>query len=230
MWFFRKNKKDEKNFALELSEYESIDQLIKRLENTPLLSREEAGERHKRFVKKAIDRMLDEGVSRGVAADDHEMYKQSEEEFKAHLKETDNDLKEQISIFNFGLNRWFEYGETHPPYFPLRIAIILSKRKELEKEKHFLAAYCRHFKFRVGTTDQKITNRAIKKGAISPDGIPKKADVLLAANKLVHEHGTNARVISDGMRTDAYNSGSEVEFLQKDLIWEAVMKITYKPL
>jgi hypothetical protein len=118
--------------------------------------------------------MINEGVSLGLAVDDHEMYNQSTEDFKAHLKETDNNLMEQISIFNFGLNRWFEYVENHPPYFPRRIAVILSKRKELEKEKQFLGAYCRHFKF----TNQEMTYRAVRKGAISSHGIPNKEEIL----------------------------------------------------
>jgi len=168
MWFLKKKQNLESKVSPELTEYELLDTLIERLEKTPLLSKEDMNKKHKAFIKKVTNRMFDEGVSYGAASGDHDMYQQSEENFKSHLKNTDNNLKEQISVFNFGLNRWFEHGETHPPYFPMRIAIILSKRKELEKEKKFLAAYCRHFKDRIGNTDQKITARAIKKGAIPP--------------------------------------------------------------
>ncbi len=222
MWFFKRKIKS--NLVTPLSEYEALEELIQRLEMTPRLSKEEENKRYKKFANSVTHRMINEGVTRGVAAVDHQMYNQSEEGFKAHLKTTDNDLNEQISIFNFGLDRWFEHGETHPPYFPWRIAIILSKRKELEKEKRFLAAYCGHFKYRVGKRDQEITNRAIKKGAISCDGIPSEEEVLSIAGSLIRKHGLNARAVADEMRTRAYSSGSEIEFLQKHLVWEAVIQ------
>lgn len=212
--------------ALTSAECAALEGLILRLKQTPLLSRENENRKYKMFIENIADRMINEGVSRGVAADDHEMYNQPEDEFFVHLQSVDNELLQQISIFNFGLDRWFEYGECHPPYLPWRIAIILSKRKELEKEKRFLAAYCRHFKFRVGTRDQKITNRAIKKGAISSDGIPSKEEIVAIAANLIREHGYNARVISDNTLTKAYESGLEDAFLYADLIRQEVIRQT----
>lgn len=225
--FFKQNKKGKPPESLELfSEDELLEKLILRLENTPLLSRAEADKKNKLFNEKIVNRMIDEGITRGVAADDHQMYNQSEHDFKVHLKDTDNDLFEQISILNFGLDRWFEYGETHPPYFPWRIAVILSKRKEFETEKRFLAAYCKHFKFRVGTRDQEITRRAIKKNAISAEDVPNKSVIILVAKNLVEEHGYTARKISDQIRTKAYQSGSEAEFLKQEMIRNEVMRLT----
>jgi len=68
-------------------------------------------------------------------------------------------------VFNAFLDSWFQHGEYHPPYYPWRIAVILSKQKLKAKEKEFLVAYCRHFRGRIGNTDEKIDVRAKKLGA-----------------------------------------------------------------
>ena len=147
-------------------EISALDKLIQRLNETPLLTDQEEKIKHKRFISSVTDNMLDLGVNYGKASGDLSIYNQSEKKFKLHIRKIDNDLIRQISIFNFGLDRWFAYGEIHPPYFPLRIAIILSKNSEIALEKLFLSSYCRHFMDRKGNTDEIIVKRAIKKGAI----------------------------------------------------------------
>ena len=146
-------------------EFAALDALIMRLNDPPLLSKAKAAERHHPFIRAAINRMIEHGGSLGQASGNLAIYNQSEEAFKVEIRKTDNDLNGQIARFNFGLDRWFEYGESHPPYFPWRIAIILSKRREVDREKRFLASYCRHFWDRKGNTDEKIVARAEKKGA-----------------------------------------------------------------
>jgi hypothetical protein len=148
-------------------EHADFNALIERLNRTPLLSRTEETERYERrqnFLREAMVRMIENGETYGQASGDLAIYNQPEEFFREEIRNTDNDLNEQISRFNFGLDRWFEYGECHPPYFPWRIAVILSKRKDTEREQLFLAAYCRHFWNRKGTRDEAIVARAEKRG------------------------------------------------------------------
>ena len=152
---------------MDREEENALKSLVDRLNSTKPLSVKEADQLGRAFREAAIKRMLETGATHGAATGDHPMYNQSEADFRQHIKNTDNDLLTQISTFNFGLDRWFKFGETHPPYFPYRIAVIISKRKELDWEKRFLASYCRHFRDRIGNRDEKITQRALKKGAIS---------------------------------------------------------------
>ena len=150
------------------NEYDALDALITRLDDTPLLSETEEAELYRRrqiFLRAATIRLFEHSETYGQATGDLAIYNQSEETYRAEIRDTDSDLNVQIARFNFGLDRWFEYGECHPPYFPWRIAIILSKRRELAREKCFLASYCRHFGDRKGNRDEMIVARAKKKGA-----------------------------------------------------------------
>jgi hypothetical protein len=152
------------------SDFAKLEALIARLNDTsPLTAKDEAklDERRHAFLRAATLRMIERGETSGKATGDLAIYNQTEESFRAELRNTDNDLGEQIARFNVGLDRWFEFGETHPPYFPWRVAIILSKSGEKEKEREFLAAYCRHFSDRRGNRDEMIVARAEKRGAFS---------------------------------------------------------------
>lgn len=149
-------------------EYELLDALVDRLNNTPVMTAaQEAALDAKRreLMNDWIGGMLDEGLTYNQASGGPEIYNQPEADFKDELKRTDSNLRVQIDRFDAALDRWFETGEGHPPYWPWRIAVILSKRKELEREKRFLAAYCRHFWNRKGRRDEMILERAEKKGA-----------------------------------------------------------------
>jgi len=152
----------------DVGEYATLDALIARLEQTPILSPAEEVERSRRrreFLEAATRKMIDDGLAYGEASGDLALYNQTEESFRAEIRNSDNDLPEQVVRFNHGLDRWFEYGECHPPYFPWRIAVILSKRKQVERERAFLASYCRHFWDRRGRRDEMIVARAEQKGA-----------------------------------------------------------------
>lgn len=118
-------------------------------------------------------------------------------------------------------------GEVPAPYYAWRIAIILSKEKQKDKEAEFLQAWCRHFKFCAGTRYQQITARAVKKGIISSEGIPSPEDILSMARRLIEEYGLDARIVSDNMRLQAFENGSEMEYLYRCLLWEKVMWLTY---
>lgn len=147
-------------------EYELLETLIDRLTETPALTPAREVALWDKFREEDIDwlGMALEGKTYNEATGGMEIYNQPQADFKAEIRATDNDLRAQIDRFNVGLDRWFGMGETHPPYFPHRIAIILSKRNELERERRFLAAYCRQFARPTGYND-KVILRAEKKGA-----------------------------------------------------------------
>jgi hypothetical protein len=83
------------------------------------------------------------------------------------IKQYDNDLAKQVVIVSEGLDGWERSGMTPAPYYSNRIAVILSKQKEVEREKAFLAAWCRHFsEVGIGQRYADLVERARKKGAI----------------------------------------------------------------
>ena len=115
-----------------------------------------------------MKKVFDDGLSWGDASGDLPIYSLNQNDFFDNIRATGNEFLVQVERFNFGLDRWFELGETHPPHFPWRIIIILSKRGEIELEIRFLSAYCKHFHDgarRGSRTDERIVERAIKKGA-----------------------------------------------------------------
>lgn len=123
----------------------ALDDLIRRLQTTPLLPADEAERRRKAFYSRVSSRMLSEQVSSGVASGAPDHLTEGEAHFRAEMARMDNLLSEQIRIFQHGLDQWFEHGETFAPYYPFRIAVILRKAKRGDLEQPFLAAYVEHF-------------------------------------------------------------------------------------
>ena len=75
----------------------------------------------------------------------------------------------QVKIVADAFSHYVVTGEAPAPYYPMRIAIILSKSKMKEKEKEFLTAWCRHFgkiERRAGTKYEELSKRAIKMGVV----------------------------------------------------------------
>lgn len=142
----------------------ALDALIKRLNETPLLTKTEEDRKYKAFFGGVFNHMVANNTTYGEAAGGLEHLNQTETDFRATIKDTNNDLLWQISVFNKSLDSWFQHGESHAPYYPWRIAVILSKQKMKTKEAEFLAAYCRHFRGRLGSRDAKIDARATKLG------------------------------------------------------------------
>lgn len=142
-----------------------LDELIERLNATPLLDENIAKSLYRAHLAKSATRMMETGESFGTASSGLSILNQPEESFKSELKRKNDDLESQLDIFNEALDIWFTHGEPHPPYYPWRIAVILSKAKRKDKEEEFLRAYSRHFKQRPGgARDAKINARAAKFG------------------------------------------------------------------
>lgn len=155
---------------VELSEDDlrALDDLLRRLQTTPLLGPEEAEQRRRAFYSRVSSRMFNDGVSSGVASGAPEHLTQGEARFRAEMARMDNLLGEQIRIFQHGLDQWFEHGETFAPYYPFRIAVILRKAKRGDLEREFLAAYVEHFaELRTGGSRYaQILDRAEKMGIV----------------------------------------------------------------
>ena len=144
---------------------DKLDALIARLDAVDPLDTKKAKTLYRAHLEKATSTMLHTGQSYGVASGGLSILNQPEEKFKSDIKRKNDDLDAQVDIFNEALDLWFLHGEPHPPYYPWRIAIILSKAKRKDKEETFLRAYSRHFKNRLGgARDAKIEARAAKFG------------------------------------------------------------------
>ena len=146
---------------------ENLDALIARLNNTEPLHQNQEKKLYASFMSNVTAKMLSTGETYGTASGGLSMLNQSEQDFRKELRSIDNDIEHQISIFQKSLDQWFNHGEAHPPYYPWRIAIILSKLGKKGKEKEFLAAYCKHFLNQKGNCDEKIVARAKKLGAVT---------------------------------------------------------------
>ncbi len=124
---------------------EKIDKLTQLLNNNEPLSTEWRRELYSAFSRRVVGKMLDDGVSYGKASDAPEFYNQDYQAFRGHLRKTDQDLGWQCDSVRDAFSGYLKTGEIPAPYFPMRIAILLRKAKETEREKMFLTAWCRHF-------------------------------------------------------------------------------------
>ncbi|MET4634900.1 HIRAN domain-containing protein [Kaistia defluvii] len=109
-------------------------------------------------------RMFENGETYGQASGAPAFLNLPEVDFRNHLRSIDNDLSAQIDIVDTACRSYFETGEVPAPYYPWRIAVILSKRKLKDREREFLAAWCRHFTSGSGERYVALAERARKLG------------------------------------------------------------------
>jgi hypothetical protein len=138
-----------------------LELLIGRLNDADVLSNPEASSLYRAATDGLIPKML-AGQTYGEAMQGLSILNQPEAEFRSELKSIDNDLNRQIEIVNESLDLWFGKGEIPPPYYPWRIAVILSKAKRKAEEQRFLTAWCRHFGDIRGGRYQALADRLRK--------------------------------------------------------------------
>lgn len=144
---------------------EKLDALIERMNTMPVLTAKQAAARQK---MNRIDFIEDEEatIQRKLVEMEADTTASVLED-PGGIKQYDNDLDKQVEIVSEGLDGWERYGMTPAPYYSFRIAVILAKQKEVEREMAFLAAWCRHFsEVGIGQRYADLVERARKKGAI----------------------------------------------------------------
>lgn len=117
--------------------------------------------------KAVTARMIAEGVSYGQASGGPEFLNQDEASFREFIKDTDQDLAWQCETVTTAFEHYGRSGEMPAPHFPMRIAVLLRKAKDFDRERVFLAAWCRHFPSGCGVTYGKLADRAKEVGALS---------------------------------------------------------------
>lgn len=141
-----------------------LDALSAFLKEAPILAPQQLEKRRKAQSRKTVSRMLETGETYGQASGAPNFLNQPEGDFRAHLQSIDNDLSAQLDIVDTACRSYFETGEVPAPYYPWRIAVILSKRKMKDRERDFLAGWCRHFALGIGGRYGELVKRAEKLG------------------------------------------------------------------
>ena len=127
-----------------------------------MLSQQQLKKLRKENESEAVSRMLETGETYGEASGGLEFLNQPESDVLSYLKSIDNDLFAQVEIVNTACREYFKTGEIPAPYYPWRIAVILSKRKMKDREREFLAGWCRHFSLGIGGRYGDLVRRAEK--------------------------------------------------------------------
>lgn len=119
-----------------------------------------------RFTRAAVAKALSEGLTYGQASGAPEFLNQDEDSFRAFIKKVDQDIEWQCDTVAAAFDRYRKTGEVPAPHYPMRIAVLLRKAKEFDRERRFLAAWCRHFPSGNGATYGALLERAKKAGAV----------------------------------------------------------------
>ena len=144
-----------------------LDALIELFDRANVLTDQQRERLWNKYWDDGWDRIVNERESYQDAFNVQDIYRQDESSFRSSLKETNQDLAWQCDKVSGDFHKYLETGEMPPPYFPMRIAIILRKAKEHEREKRFLQAWCRHFggvSADAGVKYPKLAERARKLG------------------------------------------------------------------
>lgn len=148
-----------------MGELERVDHLIEVMNGTKPLSQQKRDGLWQEHWQRTKRRMLTEGISYNRASGGPEFLNQRDEKtFRAFIRKTDQDLDWQCETVEEAFDRHLKTGEIPAPHYPMRIAILLRKAKETEREKGFLEAWCRHFPAGPGVTYAKLVKRAKKTG------------------------------------------------------------------
>jgi hypothetical protein len=147
-----------------------VDELVRVFMETPVMSPEEQSRLSHSFTRKAAAKMLDEGLTYGRASGAPEFLNQDEAAFRAFMKTVDQDLAWQCETVAAAFDRYQLSGEVPAPHFPMRVTVLLRKAKDFDRERDFLAAWCRHFPRGAGVKYAALVDRAMKVGALGPSG------------------------------------------------------------
>lgn len=143
-----------------------VDDVIGLLANQKIVDDEEQERLRRKSIRATTDRMLEEGIPYGQASDGPDFLNQDESSFRAFMKTADQDLGWQCDTVSDAFMRYLNTAEIPAPHYPMRIAVLLRREKDFDREKLFLAAWCKHFPSGNGTTYAKLVERAKKVGAI----------------------------------------------------------------
>ena len=147
-----------------------VDSLVQMFNGVPVMDVTELRRRHRAHMRKTVPKMIEDGITYGEASGGPRFLQQDEASFRQFLRTVDQDLNWQCDTVADAFKRFREIGEVPAPYYPMRIAILLRKAKEHDREKFFLRAWCRHFPSGNGVKYAKLVQRAMKLGAI--DALP----------------------------------------------------------
>lgn len=128
------------------SDLEAIMPLIAFLSETPPLSRQE------------IDRLRKSTSMRAVAQTDRKV------QGLRSIPDSDRNFAIQAAIVDTCCRAYFSTGDMPAPAYAWRIAVLLAKAKQVEIERQFLAAWCRHFSHGNGVRYGHLVERARKYG------------------------------------------------------------------
>lgn len=143
-----------------------VDDLVRVFGETPVMAEKERTRLADKFTRAAITKVLDEGITYGQASGAPSFLNQDEDSFRTFIKEVDQNLDWQCDTVAAAFDRFWETGEVPAPHYPMRIAVLLRKAKDFDRERQFLAAWCKHFPSGNGRTFGKLLERAKKVGAI----------------------------------------------------------------
>ena len=143
-----------------------VDDLVRVFGETPVMDGKKRTRLAKKFTRAAITKALDEGITYGQASGGPSFLNQDEDSFRSFIKEVDQNLDWQCDTVAAAFDRFLETGEVPAPHYPMRIAVLLRKAKDIDRERRFLAAWCKHFESGNGTTFNKLLERAKKVGAL----------------------------------------------------------------
>jgi hypothetical protein len=151
---------------LSAEEAQKVDALIRLFRECAIIEPVEVAARRSRASAEILAKMLDEQLTHGEASDAPDFFNQSEVAFRAFLKDVDNDLGWQCDTVSAAFERYLKIGEVPAPHFPMRVAVLLRKAKSFERERSFLAAWCKHFPSGNGVKFAQLVERARSAGAV----------------------------------------------------------------
>jgi hypothetical protein len=145
---------------------EKVDALIRLFASTDLIDAATIQEKRRSAMAIIAQRMIDDGAAYNQASEGPTFFSQGEASFRAFMKSADQDIAWQCETISGSFERYLKIGEIPAPHYPMRLAVLLRKSHDSEREKQFLSQWCRHFPTGNGVTYAKLDERAKKVGAI----------------------------------------------------------------